>query len=305
VILDEHGRGFEKAEVYEGELSFIEVSLKLPINIYFAFMFGGLLRKIGCKLRPYEREKGRTDAMIDKCVDILSEAFSGRRSKKAAVIEAVSLLETIETSPHSRPKAAIFGDLYVRDNDFMNQDLVRFIENNGGEVITTPYTYYLKMIAGTYLRKWLIEGSYWNVFSYEALLMTLKRLEKTYYRYFNRILKEPEPDFNDSAKKILGGYNLRIEHTGESMDNILKIHYLLKEYPDISLFVQTSPAFCCPSVVTEAMAREIEQKTGVPVVSITYDGTGGFKNEAVIPYLQFSGDQAPASEGLQTRKQSA
>ena len=35
------------------------------------------------------------------------------------------------------------------------------------------------------------------------------------------------------------------------------------------------------------MAGRIEKKTGVPVVSITYDGTGGNKNEAIIPYLKF------------------
>jgi hypothetical protein len=71
------------------------------------------------------------------------------------------------------------------------------------------------------------------------------------------------------------------------MDNILKVFYIKRHYPDVSLFVQTSPAFCCPSLVTEAMAKEIENNTGVPVVSITYDGTGGNKNEAIIPYLKF------------------
>jgi len=71
------------------------------------------------------------------------------------------------------------------------------------------------------------------------------------------------------------------------MENILKVFYIKRHYPDVSLFVQTSPAFCCPSLITEAMAKEIEDKTGVPVVSITYDGTGGNKNEAIIPYLKF------------------
>jgi hypothetical protein len=61
-----------------------------------------------------------------------------------------------------------------------------------------------------------------------------------------------------------------------------------KYHPEIALFVQTSPAFCCPSIVTEAMAREIEHKTKTPVVSITYDGTGGNKNESIIPYLKYS-----------------
>lgn len=40
-----------------------------------------------------------------------------------------------------------------------------------------------------------------------------------------------------------------------------------------------------PVLVTEGMAKAIEKRTGVPVVSITYDGTSGSKNEAVVPYL--------------------
>jgi hypothetical protein len=80
------------------------------------------------------------------------------------------------------------------------------------------------------------------------------------------------------------------------MDNILKIFYIIKHYPDISLFVQTSPAFCCPSLVTEAMAGEIERKTGVPIVSVTYDGTGGTKNDMIIPYLKY-----PAMRGAEKR----
>jgi len=51
--------------------------------------------------------------------------------------------------------------------------------------------------------------------------------------------------------------------------------------------VQTSPAFCCPALVTEAMAAQIEQKTDTPIVSITYDSTGGNKNDAIIPYLKY------------------
>jgi hypothetical protein len=35
------------------------------------------------------------------------------------------------------------------------------------------------------------------------------------------------------------------------------------------------------------MARRIEQVTGVPMVSVTYDGTGGSCNDAVVPYLKY------------------
>jgi hypothetical protein len=79
-----------------------------------------------------------------------------------------------------------------------------------------------------------------------------------------------------------------LEHAGESMDNLLKIYYTLKYHPDLSLFVQASPAFCCPALVTEAMASGIERVTGVPVVSVTYDGIGGSKNDVIIPYLAYA-----------------
>jgi hypothetical protein len=74
---------------------------------------------------------------------------------------------------------------------------------------------------------------------------------------------------------------------GESFENILKIHRLIRQYPDLDLFIQTNPSYCCPSLVTEAMASRIEEITGVPVVTIEYDGTTGIKNEDIIPYLKY------------------
>jgi hypothetical protein len=36
------------------------------------------------------------------------------------------------------------------------------------------------------------------------------------------------------------------------------------------------------------MASGIERVTGVPVVSVTYDGIGGSKNDVIIPYLAYA-----------------
>jgi predicted nucleotide-binding protein (sugar kinase/HSP70/actin superfamily) len=275
----------EKAGVYVGTMSFIDISLKMPINTYFAHLFGGFIRKIGCRLRPYEKKKGETDRVIRESMDILVDAFSGKRHKEEALAEVISCFEAIEISPERKPKVAIFGDLYVRDNELMNQDLIRFIERHNGEVIVTPYSAYVQMIAEAYLKKWFLEGHYLDILSSKAFIAAVTRMERTYHKYFGRILENPDPAYDGSARDILSQYNVRIEHTGESMDNLLKVFYIKRHYPDVSLFVQTSPAFCCPSLVTEAMRKKIEQKTGVPVVSITYDGTSGNKNDAVVPYL--------------------
>ena len=286
-ILNSYSDEMRQTGVYSGPISFTDISLRAAINTYFAFMFGGMLRKLGCKIRPYETVKGVTDRVTDDSVAILGEAFAGRRSKESAVSDVVARHEEIPVQRENRPKAAIFGDLFVRDNPVMNQDLLHFIEACSGEAITTPYTDYAKMVARAYFKKWFTEGRYMEVIRSKTLLIGLVHLEKTYFRYFNRILNEAEPAYDAPTEKILAPYRMIAEQTGESMDNILKIYYLSRHHPDLSLFIQTSPALCCPSLVTEAMAAEIETETGIPVVSLTYDGTWSEKNHAIIPYLAF------------------
>ena len=60
----------------------------------------------------------------------------------------------------------------------------------------------------------------------------------------------------------------------------------MENYPQVSLFVQTNPSFCCAALVTEAMTRQIRKKTGVPIVTITYDGTSDRMNDVIVPYIQ-------------------
>ena len=286
-IFIEQGGGMEHVAIYQGDITFSDISLLAAKNAYFAYMLGGMLQKVACKIRPYETEKGRTDKILAKSIKVLADAFMGKRSIEKTLNEIVSQFEWIEIAGHRRPKVAIFGDLYSRDNRVMNQDLIGYIEANGGEVVTTPYSEFAKMIAGSYFRKWFNEGKYLDFLTGKALLTAMGAMEKSYAKILGRLLDEPEHSYTDEPAEILGKYNISIENTGESMDNILKIHYIMKHYPDVSLLVQASPALCCASLITEAMKVKIEQCTGIPVVSITYDGTGGNKNEIISPYLKY------------------
>lgn len=288
-LLPAYGNGMEKAGIYHGELTFIDISLRAAKNAYFAHMFGGMLRKLGCKIRPYEVNKGETNSVINKSMEIFEDSFLGKISKEAAVKQVVQAFKNIEIKKETRPKVAIFGDFYVRDNHVINQNLVEFIEENGGEVITTPYTELGKIIAPMYFKKWFNEKLYLNLVSVKVLVANMKLVEKKYMKFFNEVLNEPEYAYNEDPEKILGEFGVLKENVGESMENLLKIYYLSKHHDDLALFVQANPAFCCPSLVTESMKRDIEKITSVPIATITYDGTGGMKNRSIIPYLKFCG----------------
>ncbi len=291
-ILEKNKGGFEKSQIYKGELSFFDISFKASTNAYFAYMFGGLLRSIGCKIRPYEIHKGETNQVLQTVLKSISHAFETGGSKEAALKKSMSMFLNIDTHKETRPKVGIFGDLYVRDNDIMNQGLVQFIEDNGGEVITTPYYKYVKIIANSYFKKWFKEGKYVSLISNSTLLVAMQTMEKRYYKYFGQILDSSTFKVKDSYENILSEYGIVQEHTGESMDNILKIHHIINENPDLKLMVQTNPAFCCPGMITEAMGQKLETKIKVPIVSITYDVSGGNKNKVIIPFLKDSGKQS-------------
>lgn len=284
-FLDDYGHGFEEAAVYSGQLSHLEIAVGTSYFAYFAYLLGGLIRKLGCRIRPYEVNKGETNAVIDNSIRILEVAFLGKRPMDDAVRDVIVLFDRIERKEGKKPGVAIFGDLYVRDNDVMNQDLIRTIEECGGEVITTPYTDLVKITIENVIRRAMARGDYFESGLYRVMLASIKIMEDKYYKLFKKYLG-PKPKVNPlQLEKHLTKFNISPFHSGESFENILKIFYILENYPNISLFVQTNPAFCCPALVTEAMTQEIKRVTGIPVVTLTYDGTSENKNDVIMPFL--------------------
>ena len=188
-IMESAGNGLEKVEIYVGNLSWSDISMQASIEAYFAHMFGGMLRKIGCKIRPYEKEKGMTDKVIAQSVNILYNTLLGGRNKDDDLAKVINLFKKIETLPGKRPKVAIFGDMYARDNDVFNQDLIHCIEEYGGEVITTPFNEFAKLIANPYMRRWFLEGEFLDVLYTKTLITLVNQLEKSYYKLFNELLE--------------------------------------------------------------------------------------------------------------------
>ncbi len=297
-ILQSEGKGLEKVKIYLGDLSFVEISFNTSINIYLAYMFGGYLKKIVCKIRPYEEIKGETDRIASKAIDLLCHTIEHGESREEALKKVIAWFEIIKTKPGKKPKVAIFGDLYARDNEVLNQNLIKIIEENGGEAITTPYSEYLKIISSPYFTRMFREGRYLNAATLKFLRNIIPIVEAKYFKYFNELIDEDPVHYVKDINEKLSLFNVKINNSGESMENLLKIFHIVEHHPDLTLFVQTNPAYCCPSLVTEAMAGKIEKITGIPILSIEYDGTMGNKNERIIPFLKFPRNKNKNEEAI-------
>jgi len=169
----------------------------------------------------------------------------------------------------------------------MNQHLIRTVEENGGEVITTPFSEYIKIIVDPHTERSLKEGRYQDYAKIWFLKSLIPLVENKYKKFVQPFSGKQTTNPSCETDTWLNNFGLNILQRGESFENILKIHRLIQENPDLDLFIQTNPSYCCPSLVTEAMASKIEEITGVPVVTIEYDGTTGIKNEDIIPYLKY------------------
>ncbi len=278
--------------VYVGDVTYTDLTLRALVGTYFAYQFGGWLRLLTCRTRPYEEEPGHTDSVAAEVHGRLLRAFESGRGRKRALRYMTEAFAAIPVRRTKRPKVAIFGDLYVRDNDVMNRDLIRTIEAAGGEAVTTPYSDYVKIIASAQFAKFRKERDIAGNAKYRLLATAIQRVETSYRSIVEPHLGPALPWTRAGNEADLRRFGMIIEQHGESYENVLKIMSLVERYDDIALFVQASPAFCCPSLVTEALADTIQTAIGVPVVTLTYDGTGGDKNAAVIPYIKYAQKQA-------------
>jgi predicted CoA-substrate-specific enzyme activase len=287
-ILRKAGKGMEAVQVFTGDLTFMDVSARMTLDAYYAYALGGLLRKIGTRIRPYETLPGATDAFIASAREKCAAALEKRQPMVPVIKEIAAGLSFIPRKAGKRPKVALFGDFYVRDNDIFNQDLIRAIERAGGEVVTTSYVEYLKATVDAFFERLLIERRYGPWLGYRAVMMAIASVEKALERQTGLALSEGAWT-NRRRHEAYQYFGIRPEMSGENYDNALKLLKILDEHPDLTLFVQAAPAFCCASLVTEGMSKAIENLTGVPVLSITYDGTGAQKNDVVEPYLAHYG----------------
>ena len=288
-LLERRGAGFEKVQVKTTELGASAFPPEVIYDAYCALLLAGLLRRMGCRLRPYEAIKGQTDRLVEEAWQKLYRCIAGGAPKESVFKEIVADFAQIPVneSYNTRPKVAVIGDVYVRDNDIFNQELIAALEYYGAEVVTAPFNYVLRLSTGRNSYHLWEQGRYITSIRDKLMLRLLARFEKRFYQIAKVVLGEAVPIFDDSMPDYLKKYNLSFSHSGETAQNLLKIFSLLNHYPDMSLFIHINPIFCCPGLVSEALFRKVEKDIGVPIVSITYDGTTTNKNELLVPYLHY------------------
>ncbi len=231
-----------------------------------------LLVKSLHETRPYERTKGTAEALFEVYVRRLYDALRSRNGKN---VEAVlkNMREDFEHLPRiseKKPLIGIIGEIFVRSHRFSNEDLVRKIEDLGGEVWLAPveeWVYYVNLVG---LKKAMLKREKSAIISFIVKRFFQKRIEHKYGRLFKGFLKTlHEPETRDILNKAAPYVHSSFE--GETVLSIGKCVDLIER--GASGIVNAMPFGCMPGTIVTALLRGVSRDYGIPCISIPYDGT--------------------------------
>jgi len=133
----EHDKGiFQESE----EDSLLNLSPTFFVTLVKAIIIGDIINLLGYKMRPYELEKGTTDAAIESCRLIVSEAFEKKKNLTLALWSCRKVLAEVKLNRlQPKAKVLVMGEFWaaMTEGDG-NYNLHRFLEAEGAECIPQP-----------------------------------------------------------------------------------------------------------------------------------------------------------------------
>lgn len=230
-----------------------------------------LLQKALLQTRPYEVNEGEAEKVYQECLDYVCNAIENREDIFATLKHCRQRQESVPVeNPASKPTIGIVGEIYVRNNEYSNENAVRSIENFGGEALMPPFSEWLLYVNETNLDEAKRNGRWKDVAGYKIThhfqVRELHKMEAT-YKGFLRNFHEP---------KVTEQYEwaapyLHHSFEGEAVLSIGKCRDFINK--GASGLVNIMPFTCMPGVIVTALLKRFrEDHNGIPFLNMTYDG---------------------------------
>jgi predicted nucleotide-binding protein (sugar kinase/HSP70/actin superfamily) len=285
--LERMGDGLEKVTILVGKYLPVDLPLEMMYEWYIAVLLTGLVQKMTLKIRPTEKRRGATDEVVRRASESLFQCMATAGNTVAVFETVVREFMNIERRTNVLPQVGIVGDLYVRENEMLNRNLLREIERAGAEVVTVPFIETISLTSHSYFANERLDGRYLDLLQDKVTWGALHMLTQKLVALARPILGERILEKPRDPGEYLRRYGLSERHEGELPENLLKIFHLIEHNPELKLIVNLNPIFCCPGLISQALYRKLERDIGIPIVSITYDGTSTDRKGVMAPYLHY------------------
>jgi predicted nucleotide-binding protein (sugar kinase/HSP70/actin superfamily) len=232
---------------------------------------GCYLERVLLQTRPYEINPGETDAVYWECMNGLCDLIRERKSLKPALQRANERFRAITVDKSERrPVMGIVGEIYVRLNRYANENIIRQIEELGGEVRLSPFTewiYYLNTVAKRHARadrerKRLLKTAIKDVVQLHDDRQALRVIGDLFDH-------PPEPTIESTlaaAEPFLNTY-----YEGEAVLSIGRSVEFIHE--GVNGIVNLIPFTCMPGTVVHSILKRVREAHGnIPVLNLSFEG---------------------------------
>jgi predicted nucleotide-binding protein (sugar kinase/HSP70/actin superfamily) len=261
-----------------------------------ALVSADILQKMLFQRRPYESTKGETEAAYERCLDDLCSTIENAPTTSAVQLKAIreSLVRCRDRFRRVRaqrdtatPVIGIVGEIFCRLNTFSNEDLVRRLEEYGGEAWMSDISEWVWYTNSEHFRVLRLKG---QLFSKEGLKAWIRN---RFQHHDEHVLLEPfredfagyeEPDIYE-VLEYARPYLPRDGAMGEMVLNIGKAVYLAKK--GIDGIIDISPFTCMNGIVCEAIYPRVSRDLGgIPIRNFYFDGAQSDLDRDLGVYLE-------------------
>lgn len=249
-----------------------------------AVVCNDILMKLLLKTRPYERRAGSADeayrTSLEECASALSTMDISHRRRLQLLVGAVTRSRdrfralACDYDP-SRPLIGVVGEIFCRNNTFSNMDLVRVVEQHGGECWISDIGEWIWYTDDESARRLEEDG---RKYSRENVVRGLKaaiqrRDEQALYAPLAEdFVGYEEPHEVREVLDLAWPYLPYTGSLGEMVLSVGKAIYLHGKGADG--IIDISPFSCMNGIVTEAIYPVLQRDLDhIPVRTFYFDGT--------------------------------
>ncbi|MBN2419301.1 MAG: CoA activase [Deltaproteobacteria bacterium] len=286
-------------------------SVDLRKSCFFSLVISDILDRLRWRIRPYEKEKGLADELIEKSIISMESEFEKYAAKKGfdSILEKLDEIVReakliIDHNIPPKPLIGIVGEIYLRTHVRSNQDLIRTLEKYGAEVVNASiiewvnfisYRDYNEEFSGLrlnlkQLRFREIANFLKKALKYRVELFYQEMRQKKVYDRINSILDIAGDHKVGHLEDILNEEDLfNFELGTEACLSIAGIlEYAREGYNGV---VNVYPFTCMPSTTTSAIITPVMNKMGVPYLDTPYDSSIQPGREAAIRTFMYQAKQ--------------
>jgi predicted CoA-substrate-specific enzyme activase len=230
-----------------------------------------LLTKKLLETRPYEKEKGRTDQIYQESLNRICEAIRGGGDLEGVLEESAREFSRIEVNGiGTKPLIGIVGEIFVRLNRFANENVIRKIEQFGGEAWLAPLTEWILYVNTIAKGRSLRKKSFSNLLKVFLTDYYQKKDEHRLEKIFKGQLRNfGEPKTKALFKKAKPYLDASFE--GEAILSIGKTIDFTKR--GASGVVNIMPFTCMPGTIVSSLLKRYREENGnIPILNMAYDG---------------------------------